>query len=38
MDAVKEDLKRIGIDDWRNIIHDRQKWREVVIVAKTLVE
>jgi hypothetical protein len=22
MDVVKKDLKRIGIDDWRNIIHD----------------
>ncbi|VVC44986.1 Hypothetical protein CINCED_3A002574 [Cinara cedri] len=38
MDVVEEDLKRIGIDDWRNIIHDRKKWCGVVMAAKTLVE
>jgi hypothetical protein len=38
MDVVEEDLKRIGIDDWRNIIHNREQWREVVMVAKTLIE
>ena len=38
MDVVEEDLKRIGVNDWRNIIHDREKWREVVMAAKTLVE
>jgi hypothetical protein len=35
--VVEEDLKRIGVNDWRNIIH-REKWREVVMAAKTLVE
>ncbi|VVC24148.1 Hypothetical protein CINCED_3A003752 [Cinara cedri] len=38
MDVVEEDLKRIGIDDWRNIIHDGEKWRGVVMATKTLVE
>ncbi|VVC34675.1 HMG-I/HMG-Y, DNA-binding, conserved site [Cinara cedri] len=38
IDVVEEDLKRIGIDDWRNIIHDREKWHGVVMAAKTLVE
>jgi len=38
LDVVKEDLKRIGVNDWRNLIHDREKWREVVMAAKTLVE
>ncbi|KAL4098346.1 hypothetical protein QTP88_022976 [Uroleucon formosanum] len=37
MDVVEEDL-RIGNEDWRNIVHDREKWREVVMAAKTLVE
>jgi len=31
-------LKRIGVNDRRNIIHDRDKWRAAVMVAKTLVE
>jgi hypothetical protein len=38
MDVAEEDLKRIGVNDWKNIIHDKEKWREVVMVAKTLVE
>jgi hypothetical protein len=38
MDVVEENLKRIVVNDWRNIIYDREKWREVVMVAKTLVE
>jgi hypothetical protein len=38
MDVVEEDLKRIGVNDWRNIIHDREKWREIVMAAKTFVE
>ncbi|VVC40511.1 Hypothetical protein CINCED_3A021469 [Cinara cedri] len=25
MDMAKEDLKRIVVNDWRNIIHDRKK-------------
>lgn len=35
---LDEDLKRIGVNDWRNLIHNRGKWREVVMAAKTLVE
>lgn len=38
MDVDEKDLKIVGVNDWRNIIHDREKWVEVVIVAKTLVE
>jgi hypothetical protein len=38
IDVVEEDLKRIRVNDWRNIIHDREKWREVVMAAKILVE
>jgi len=38
MDVVEENLKRIGVNDWRNIIHDREKWREAVMATKTLVE
>jgi len=38
MDVVEKDLEWIGADDWRNKIHDREKWREVVIAAKTRTE
>jgi len=37
--VIEEDLKRVGVNDWRNkIIHDREKWHEVVMAPKTLVE
>jgi len=29
MDVVEEYLKRVGVNDWRNIIHDLEKWHEV---------
>jgi hypothetical protein len=35
---IVEDLKMIGVNDWRNIIHNREKRREVVMAEKTLVE
>jgi hypothetical protein len=38
MVVVEKELKRIRVNDWRNIIHVREKWREVVMAAKTLVE
>lgn len=38
MDEVKEDLTKIGVIDLKNIIHDREKWREIVMAAKILVE
>ncbi|KAF0755684.1 Uncharacterized protein FWK35_00034142, partial [Aphis craccivora] len=37
MDVVEESLKREGVNDWRNIIHDQEKWLDVVMAAKTLV-
>lgn len=37
IDAV-EGLNRIGVNDWRNIVLDREKWHEVVMAGKTLVE
>lgn len=38
IDVVEEDLKRIGVNDWGNIIHDQEKWRKVVIAANTFAE
>jgi len=39
LDVVEEDIKRIKkiSNDWRKIIHDREKCREVVMAVKTLV-
>jgi len=37
MDVIEKDLKRIGVNVWKNIVHDRKKWREDVMAAKTLV-
>lgn len=38
MNVVEEDLKRVGMNDWRYIIPNREKWREVVMAVKSLVE
>lgn len=38
MDVVEKDLNWIGTNDWRNITHDWEKWHEVVMAVKTLVE
>jgi len=38
MDVIEEDLKKIRVNYWRNIIHDWKKLCEVVMAAKTLVE
>lgn len=37
MDVVEEDLKRIGVNDGKNIIQYREKWREIVKAATTLI-
>jgi hypothetical protein len=36
--VVKEDLKTLGVKDWRGIIQDRDRWRIIVVTAKTLRE
>lgn len=38
MDVIEKDLERIGMTNWRNIIQNREKWREIVMTAKTFVE
>lgn len=35
---VDEDLKTLGVEDWRETVPDRDRWRSVVIVAKILRE
>jgi len=35
---VEEDLKTHGVEDWREAVQDRDRWRSVVMAAKTLRE
>lgn len=36
MDFMEEDLERLGVQEWREVVQDGEKWRDVVIAAKTL--
>ena len=38
IDVVEEDLRNMGIDAWREMVLDRDRWREVVLAAKILRE
>lgn len=37
-DTVEEDFKKIGVREWRTIVHNREEWRRIVMVVKTLKE
>jgi hypothetical protein len=37
MDGVKRDVERLGIRDWRTEAMDRDGWRLVIELAKTLL-
>jgi len=37
IDVVEEDLRNMGVGEWRRIIYDRYRWRDM-LVAKTLRE
>jgi hypothetical protein len=36
--VVEEDLKILGVEDWREAAQDRDRWRSGVIVVKTFRE
>jgi hypothetical protein len=38
IDVVEEDLRNMGIGTWREMVLDRDRWREVVLAAKILRE
>ncbi|KAL4089314.1 hypothetical protein QTP88_024368 [Uroleucon formosanum] len=38
LDIIEEDLKTVGVEEWKEIIQDREKWRDTVLAAKTLIE
>jgi len=33
---VKKDIKRLNVTNWKTLVQDRRRWREVVGKAKTL--
>jgi len=35
---VEENLKTLGVEDWREAVQDRDGWRSVVMVVKTFRE
>lgn len=37
-DAVEDDLKALGMQEWKEIVQDRKRWKDVLMVAKTLIE
>jgi hypothetical protein len=38
LDIIEEDLKTVGVKEWKEIIQDREKWRDIVLAAKILIE
>jgi hypothetical protein len=34
--VVEKDLKTLGVEDWKETVQDWERWRSVVMVAKTL--
>lgn len=36
LDGVEEDLIKMGIENWKDIIHDRDRWSDFVVATKTL--
>ena len=38
LDGVEEDLHRMGVQDWKELAQDRDKWRDLVMAVKTLKE
>jgi hypothetical protein len=35
---VEEDLQRMGVQNWKELAQDRDKWRDLVMAVKTLKE
>lgn len=37
LDVGAEDLKTPTVQEWKKIVQDRERWGDVVMVAKTLI-
>lgn len=38
LDVVEEHLEILGIQEWEEVVQDRDKWRDILMAAKTLRE
>jgi hypothetical protein len=38
LDGVEEDLHRMGVQNWKELAQDRDKWSDLVMAVKTLKE
>lgn len=38
LDVVEEDLKALGVQKWSEFVQDRERWIDVVMETKTLLE
>lgn len=34
-DVLTEDVKAMGIENWHEVVKNRGKWRDIVMMAKT---
>ncbi|KAE9523651.1 hypothetical protein AGLY_016203 [Aphis glycines] len=37
LDLMEDDLYRMGVQDWKELAQDRDKWRDLVMAVKTLI-
>jgi hypothetical protein len=38
LDLIEKDLKTVGVKEWKEIIQDREKLRDIELAAKNLIE
>jgi hypothetical protein len=38
LDVVEEDLEIFGVKEWNEVVLDHEKWRDIMMAAKTLSE
>jgi len=36
LDGVEENLREPGVENWNDLVQDRDRWRDIVVVAKIL--
>lgn len=36
--GVCQDLRTLDVEDWKDIIHDGERWKALTVAARTLVE
>jgi len=37
-DGVRQDLRTLDVEDWKDIVQDRERWKALTEAAKTLGE